>query len=311
MATDPKSATFQELEVFLLVARMRSIRAAARELNLLPSHVSKVISRLESKLGLKLIERSATGVGISRDGIATLAIARSVLNEGKPLFRDSQETINQTADLPVLTIGSFSYVNQILLPNSLRRMPDMLTKHRLRILDLPPSTFSNTASKSIFDFVIHNRQDIWPKSWDITSLGQMSWGLFSRTKHPVGETPVIDEVLQYPFVIPTYWQGDEYHAGDDLFPIPWTKRIKGHEASTAFSALQLASQSNHLSYVPKIIAQSFVSHQAVQEVKVAELEIVQRDLYLMTRIDQVGNKEKRAFAKAVTQTLRALEQGHQ
>lgn len=60
------------LQAFEAVARRRSFALAAAELHLTPSAISHQVARLESQLGVRLLERSAHGVRLSAAGEAYL-----------------------------------------------------------------------------------------------------------------------------------------------------------------------------------------------------------------------------------------------
>ncbi|MDP1171794.1 LysR family transcriptional regulator, partial [Klebsiella pneumoniae] len=63
MASIPSSA---HLQAFEAVARRRSFALAASELHLTASAVSHQVAKLEAQLGVRLFERSAHGVRLSR-----------------------------------------------------------------------------------------------------------------------------------------------------------------------------------------------------------------------------------------------------
>ncbi|ATH12961.1 bacterial regulatory helix-turn-helix, lysR family protein [Delftia acidovorans] len=69
MASIPSSA---HLQAFEAVARRRSFALAASELHLTASAVSHQVAKLEAQLGVRLFERSAHGVRLSRPGQAYL-----------------------------------------------------------------------------------------------------------------------------------------------------------------------------------------------------------------------------------------------
>ena len=72
------------IAVFETVARLGSLKAAARELNLSPSAVSHQIRALEEQLGVELFKRVSRGVQLSADA----AIAR--LHRGPPRHRPAR-----------------------------------------------------------------------------------------------------------------------------------------------------------------------------------------------------------------------------
>jgi len=57
-----------ELETFVLVAERGSLSAAARRLGISPSAVSKVMSRLEARLGVQLLQRSTRRILLTAEG---------------------------------------------------------------------------------------------------------------------------------------------------------------------------------------------------------------------------------------------------
>jgi DNA-binding transcriptional LysR family regulator len=59
-----------EMEVFVRVVELGGFSAAARELHMTPSAVSKLVGRLESRLGARLFNRSTRGLQLTAEGCA-------------------------------------------------------------------------------------------------------------------------------------------------------------------------------------------------------------------------------------------------
>ena len=57
-----------ELEVLVLVAERGSLSAAARQLSISPSAVSKTMSRLEARLGVQLLRRTTRRLSLTDSG---------------------------------------------------------------------------------------------------------------------------------------------------------------------------------------------------------------------------------------------------
>lgn len=70
---------FDDLIVFLRVVKDGSFSAAARTLEMSPSAVSKVIARLEQRLGVRLFERVGGAIRITQEGEALQASAQRVV----------------------------------------------------------------------------------------------------------------------------------------------------------------------------------------------------------------------------------------
>jgi DNA-binding transcriptional LysR family regulator len=68
-----------DLRVFVLVMDLGSFSAAANDLGLTPSAVSKLISRLEDRLGARLLARSTRRLTLTPEGEGFLARARRIV----------------------------------------------------------------------------------------------------------------------------------------------------------------------------------------------------------------------------------------
>jgi DNA-binding transcriptional LysR family regulator len=69
----------RELEFFLRVSEEASFSAAARSLNLDPSTISKVVQRLENRLGVRLFHRTSRVLQLTQEGERFLAAAQKVM----------------------------------------------------------------------------------------------------------------------------------------------------------------------------------------------------------------------------------------
>lgn len=72
---------YNEMVVFTRVASLGSFSAAARELDLTPSAVSKLISRLEDRLSVRLFQRTTRSLRLTDEGGIFLESCRSILLE--------------------------------------------------------------------------------------------------------------------------------------------------------------------------------------------------------------------------------------
>lgn len=70
-----------EMEVFALAADMKSFSAAGRRLKMSPSAVSKLVSRVEERLGTRLLVRSTRTLELTPEGEIYLRRARRILKD--------------------------------------------------------------------------------------------------------------------------------------------------------------------------------------------------------------------------------------
>ena len=68
-----------EMEVFVAAAELGSFSAAGRRLKLSPSAVSKLVTRIEDRLGTRLVARSTRLVTLTPEGEVYLSRARRIL----------------------------------------------------------------------------------------------------------------------------------------------------------------------------------------------------------------------------------------
>lgn len=79
------------MTVFLEIVKRGSLSAAARELDLSPSAVSRIITRLEERLGVRLIVRTTRNMRLTDEGEAYALTARRILadlNDAEMLISD-------------------------------------------------------------------------------------------------------------------------------------------------------------------------------------------------------------------------------
>ncbi len=73
--------SLQGISVFVRVAEARSFTTAARKLGMTPSGASKAITRLEDRLGVRLVHRTTRSVSLTDDGAAYYERCRQILAE--------------------------------------------------------------------------------------------------------------------------------------------------------------------------------------------------------------------------------------
>lgn len=124
MAKEPNRAA--EMAVFVRVVETGGFSGAARAIGMSPSAVSKLISRLEDRLGARLLRRSTRRLALTAEGEAFHSSAAQILVE----IEDAERGVG-AARLPAGRIrvsSSASYVTHVLaqtLPGFLDRFPDI------------------------------------------------------------------------------------------------------------------------------------------------------------------------------------------
>lgn len=116
-----------EMQVFVRVVERNGFSPAAEALGLTPSAVSKIVSRLESRLGVRLLNRTTRRIAPTAEGEAYLAAARRILRD----IDEIETTVSAARAVPrgLLTVntGAAFAMHQLLpaVPAFCERYPDI------------------------------------------------------------------------------------------------------------------------------------------------------------------------------------------
>ncbi len=91
MGTNGLIAMLPDMAVFVLVVERGSFSAAARQLGMTPSALSRQVARLEAALGVRLLERTTRQLRLTDAGQATLARCRSMLDAADEAVQLAQQ----------------------------------------------------------------------------------------------------------------------------------------------------------------------------------------------------------------------------
>lgn len=115
-----------EMEVFVRVVEQGGFSAAARRSRLTPSAVSKLVARLERRLGVRLLNRSTRRLQLTPEGAAFYARAVRILDEIAAAEQEAAAGAAPRGRLRVNTSVHFGMAYLLpLLPVFLERHPEM------------------------------------------------------------------------------------------------------------------------------------------------------------------------------------------
>lgn len=109
--------TFEQLRTFFWVARLGGFRRASDQLNLSQPAVSTRVSTLESELGVKLIERGAKGIVLTKPGTLLLSYAEQMLFVQEEIIK---RVANSSEVDGLFRVGSSETIAQAWLPDFLK-----------------------------------------------------------------------------------------------------------------------------------------------------------------------------------------------
>jgi DNA-binding transcriptional LysR family regulator len=115
-----------EMEVFTRVVELGGFSTAARAFRMTPSAVSKLVARLEARLGVRLINRSTRKLQLTPEGSAFYERALRILGEMSAAEREAAIGATPSGLLRVNTSVPFGLHRLLpLLPDFAKRYPDI------------------------------------------------------------------------------------------------------------------------------------------------------------------------------------------
>lgn len=125
---------WDDLRIFLAVARAESLSAAGRRLNIDPATVGRRIARLEAATGARLFARGATGYALSDDGARLMRHAE----QAEAAMEGAAEALSGPEGLSgQIRIGAPDGCANYLLPQVLARICDDNPGLEVQIVALP------------------------------------------------------------------------------------------------------------------------------------------------------------------------------
>src|ERR1700677_1126389 len=116
----PQDLTLKELELFVLASRTQSFREVARQSGMLPAHVSKIMKKIEDKVGTQLFKRSVSGVVLTPDAQIFLETAEQICEMTEVLALAGKANIQNKN--PLWTMGAISFLATYLLAPTLGKV---------------------------------------------------------------------------------------------------------------------------------------------------------------------------------------------
>ena len=284
------SLSLFELDLLGALQIHNSLRSLASFRDLQAPHVSKILSRIEEKVGTKLILRSPKGFILTPDGLRFSKIAANIVASAEELSVRHQAV--RSKNPTIISFATIGYVAEFLLAPLVERWRSTQPNTRFRIMVMTPDELMSSGIQAC-DILISASRPNLTKAWDIEEIGGLDWGLFSSPFHPLEGTVTSAEVKNFPFLVPTYWRGAGYELGDDFCPIPWNQRLKGDEISGVNIAAEIVRASpQQLIYAPRLALAALMERGDVRELSVRGWRDTQRTLYLAMRSDKISLRFK-------------------
>jgi len=169
-----------EMGVFVTAAESGGFSAAGRRLSMTPSAISKLVGRIEERLGTPLFQRSTRGLQLTPEGELYLERARHILAE----IDETERMVSLGADAAprgrLRVSASVAFGERILLPS----LPRFLARHPLVEIDL-------TLTDIVIDLV-DQRTDIAIRVGNLRDSSLMARKLFENRRVIVAAPAYLD-----------------------------------------------------------------------------------------------------------------------
>ncbi|MBI1772811.1 MAG: LysR family transcriptional regulator [Burkholderiales bacterium] len=175
-----------DLKIFACVARQPSLGAAAQELHLTPSAVSKALRRLEGDLDTVLFDRSAKQLSLNASGQRMLDFARNMLamaDQAKADVSGEQASVGcRVAGPAILLWRHAEQFRQAMAnyPEAEIHLSSMYEEEALAALERGEVNNALVTSE-----VLHGRGGHWSANWVSTPLGALHLQLLVGMRHPL------------------------------------------------------------------------------------------------------------------------------
>jgi len=284
-----------DLATFLNVHRTESITAAARELGVTPSQVSKAIGRLERVVGASLFTRGARGLALSSAGQQMLPRFQRVVETLQAIDRPEKPSEGE------MTLAAPSSLLPPILPCVVSALPRM----RVRGVEFPPALLRRYAADGLFEVaLVAGSTKGFPPKWSSIRVGELRKSLFASPSlaKKLGPRPTVAQVRAASFVGPLAYDGGKLFSSPDDCPLAPEERAFAVEVGTMDLGLQLASECGHLIFGPVLAAQRAVERGALVELRVRGWD-VSEGLFLACDAERVLARVQGVIAKVVGAAL--------
>jgi DNA-binding transcriptional LysR family regulator len=287
-----------DVVTFLTVRRYGSVSAAARELGVTPSQVSKAVDRLGAEIGKRLIARTSRGVTLTDDAERLAPRMQEVVSRVS-LLRGEPDP------LPEVTIAAPSYLMTHLIAPAAMALP----RWRVRGIQLAPAHMRAYATERLFDVAVVIGDVRLHESWCTAAVGTLRSALFASrslatTLKPFPVHP--DRLRDLPFISPIIVVNGQALPADDQCPVPRGSRLLGHEAQNIGLGLELAAATNQLVFGPVIAARPFVERGQLEEIPVSGWNVLDT-VHLGCHGEAVLARVQKTLQKAVAGVLSHAE----
>ncbi|MBB3119089.1 LysR family transcriptional regulator [Pseudoduganella violacea] len=175
-----------DLRIFLSAAQQPSLGAAALEMHLTTSAVSKALKRLEEHVGTALFDRSARQLALNSSGRMLVQRAQTLLalaDQARCDLQGERASVDCRVGGPAILL----WRHGVALSDALRAWPEASLRLHALYEDeaLAALERGEIGAALVTGDVVQGRGEHWSEEWEATPLGTLSLRLVAGRSHPL------------------------------------------------------------------------------------------------------------------------------
>lgn len=281
----------QQLLVFVTVAREKSLRGAARRLQLTSPGIMRTIQELEVDLGVPLMTRSSRGIELTDFGRALESRANQLLHD----IRRAREELQQMNGKMIgeVKFGCSAAVALTILGTTLTRFRETAPLAQVSVSEERLPLAAHRVRDGSLDFVAsHGMPGTDDGGLRKVPLFTSSFIVMACEQHPLIHATALEELLNAEWFVPASYDGQRHSIMADAFSaadLPIPKRITRY---TSFSpALGLVADASVIGIFPAVLRERLAClglRQIALKTPLPEIEtdVVMRDGVPLTPVSQ-------------------------
>ncbi|AQV99236.1 LysR family transcriptional regulator (plasmid) [Cupriavidus necator] len=195
---DPK-----KLSYFATVVEQGSLAKAAKRLTISQPALSKSMDRLESELGMKLLERSPTGILPTALGELIYAHARAIRDEMDIAAKRIEPDREQ---VQTINLGTLPSLTSNVIPRAVSKWRQQHPNVLLRVVEKVQVELLLGLLRGEFDFIVGQTEfyDVFLEGLKQRVLFRDRLCVFARADHPLFQLSTLSwaDLAQYPWICP-------------------------------------------------------------------------------------------------------------
>lgn len=260
-----------------------SLAKAAKRLGISQPALSKSMDRLETELGMKLIERGPAGITPTPSGELVYAHARQIRDEMQLAEARLQ---NEKADAAVITMGTLPSLSSSVVPLAVARWRERHPNVLLRVVEKVQIELLLGLRRGEFDFIVGQTEffDVVLEGLKQRVLFRDRLCVFARRDHPLFRVESLSwsQLAAFPWVCPMVgWPQrtvlEKLVASEGMEP-----PAQLVECGSIDFTKSLIAASNHLAMLPAHSAASAVSEGFIRALPIT-VPALKRDIAVIFR----------------------------